>query len=158
MGKEKDTEREEREHLDAESNEEMEGKFNPCNRYRKRLEPVLPGRLDLRSRGDAITERRGKVQMGEGKEVKEGGKEEIQRQKEFLTVSCFKCITVTHPLILLLYQNNAPAASRTSSNSSSTGITMEAVPTNTNTHTHTHTWSSNLNHVQLKQLIWLMSW
>lgn len=45
--------------------------------------------------------------------------------------------SVTNPLILFLYQNIAPPASRTSSSRRSTGITMEAVPdTDTNTKTH----------------------
>ena len=65
----------ETEHQDAELNEGMEGKCNPGNRYRKRLEPVLPGRLDLRSRRDAITERRGKVQTEERKEGRERRRE-----------------------------------------------------------------------------------
>lgn len=62
-------------------------------------------------------------------------------QKEVSPVSLV-LNAVTHPLILFLYQNNAPAASRISSNSNSTGVTMEAVPTHTNTHKHKNGESS----------------
>lgn len=81
------------------------GKCNPGNCYRKRLEPVLPGRLDLRSRRDAITERRERVQMEERKE-KGGRKREGKRERKknyllfwvcrlLLTLSSFSCTIPT---------------------------------------------------------------
>ncbi len=72
----------ERKHQDAELNEGMEGKRNPGNRYRKRLEPVLLGRPDLRSRRDTITERRGKVQTEERKEGRERGRKRGYKGKK----------------------------------------------------------------------------
>lgn len=86
--------------------------------YRKRLEPVFPGRLDLRSKRDGITERR-------EKEKTESGRKKEARQ-------CLQGYRVTHPLILLLYHSTAPTARRIRINRISTAATMEAVPANTN--------------------------
>lgn len=104
-------------------------KCNPGSRYRKRLEPVFPGRLDLRSRRDVITEEEGKsADRRTERRKKRGKKKGNKKQKEEVKVNqSFEC-RVTHPLILLLYQNNAPAARRISSNSISTAISMETVP------------------------------
>lgn len=103
----------EREHQDAELNEGMEEKCNPGHCYRKRLEPVLPGRLDLRSRKDAITERRGKVQMKERKEGRERGNTGANRG-----LSCLRFLNVLLSLTLssfvytttMLLQPAGPAA------------------------------------------------
>lgn len=74
---------------------------NPGNRYRKRLEPVLPGRPDLRSRKYVFTERRGKVQMEErNKGRKRGRKREntnAQRGLHCLPVNVLNCYSPPHP-------------------------------------------------------------
>lgn len=77
----------------------------------------------------SLQRRRVKVQIEERKGGRKGGrKKETKKQKEEVKVNqSFEC-RVTHPLILLLYQNNAPAARRISSNSISTAISMETVP------------------------------
>lgn len=70
-----------RELQDVELNEGMEEKCNPGNRYRKRVEPVLLGRLDLRSRKDVFTERKGKVQIEKG--VRKREKREYKSNTRF---------------------------------------------------------------------------
>lgn len=87
------------------------------------------------------------LQRGEGNEKKNEVRKKRERDKRKpkgrkkgkRSVSAVICTrsSVTNPLILFLYQNIAPPASRTSSSRRSTGITMEAVPdTDTNTKTH----------------------
>lgn len=56
------------------------------------------------------------------------GKERVKKKKK----------KVAHPLILLLYQNKVPTASRISNNSRrTTGMTIDAVPAHAHAHTHT---------------------
>lgn len=57
----------------------MQGTYNPRNRYRKRLEPVLLCRLDLKSRREAVTEKRRQVQEEQRKRREE---EEIEKDGE----------------------------------------------------------------------------
>lgn len=150
MGKRK---RDKERNKDADLDGRMEGKRNPGNCYRKRLEPVLLGLLDLRNRRDAITERRGKVPEGRRKTKKEGAKQRgRERRKERMQKEVPSAArTDIYPLILLLYQNNAPPANRISSNRINTGITMDAVPAhiNTNAHTHLLRWSTG-DHIKGK--------
>ena len=72
-------------------------KSNPGNRYRKRLEPVLPGRLDLRSRRDAITERRGKVPTEERKEGSKSGRERGDAKRSQHGLLMCVCYSPSHP-------------------------------------------------------------
>lgn len=78
-------------------------KCSPSNRYRKCLGPVLLGRLDLRSRGDAITERRGKEMQSKERErqvrKERQGKKEYKGQVsccwQLLTLSSSSCTRTT---------------------------------------------------------------
>lgn len=76
--------------------------YNPGDHYRKRLEPVFPGRLDLRSKRDAITGRRVKVKTESGRK-----KEKPENSWGLLTLSFFSCTTA----LLLLPRGPVPAGS-----------------------------------------------
>lgn len=81
-------------------------KCNPGSRYRKRLEPVFPGRLDLRSRRDAITEEESKsADRRTERRKKRGKKKGNEKNKKrgqshlnnvvLLTLSSFSCTRTT---------------------------------------------------------------
>lgn len=86
--------------------------------------------------GRKLLNREGKYEKTDrpfGGPAREISKRNKERKK---TVSAF---VQPHPLIRLLYQNTAPTASKMSSSSSSTGMMMEAVPSDTHAHTHANT-------------------
>lgn len=60
----------------------MEEKCKPGHCYRKRLEPVLLRRLDLRSKRYAITERGEKVQVRDRKEGSYKGENNAKKKKK----------------------------------------------------------------------------
>lgn len=99
---------------------------------------AVPARPEEQKRCHYRVEREMKKKMKSGRrerEIKENPKAE-KKKRSVSAVICTRS-SVTNPLILFLYQNIAPPASRTSSSRRSTGITMEAVPdTDTNTKTH----------------------
>lgn len=99
---------------------------------------AVPARPEEQKRCHYREEREMKKKMKSGRRERDKRKPKGRKKKK-RSVSAVICTrsSVTNPLILFLYQNIAPPASRTSSSRRSTGITMEAVPdTDTNTKTH----------------------
>lgn len=76
-------------------------KCNPGSRYRKRLEPVFPGRLDLRSRRDVITEEEGKSAdrrtERRKKRRKKKGNKKTKRRGQSKSKFWMSCYSPSHP-------------------------------------------------------------